>query len=118
MIPLDKIDAENVFYWNWICSKCKVDESSTSQDKSNKQRNMENIIDREAGLNSSNENHTTNENDDDLNMTKKIEGENQLDNLLPSLTEYCDYIYQYVVFEIESPSFVTTICERLPDRSD
>jgi hypothetical protein len=92
MIPLDKIDAENVFYWNWICSKCKVDEI-TSQDKNQKQRNMENIIDKEAGLNNSNEDRTVRE-DDELNMTKKIEGENQLDNLLPSLTEYCDYIYQ------------------------
>jgi hypothetical protein len=89
---LDKIDAENVFYWSWICSKCKVDEKPTETGRKN-------TANKEAALNDSNEKGDSEETSQDetgLDMSKKIMGENLLDELLPSLTGYCDYIYQLV----------------------
>jgi hypothetical protein len=81
IIPVEKLDAENVFYWHWICRKCKGEnKDSNDQQKDAKDRTEA------SGLNS----HTENR----VDMTRQIEGENQLDNLLPSLTEYCDYICQ------------------------
>lgn len=54
---MDKLDAESIFYWHWVCSKCKqADETKTAD------------------------------------ITQLGDGQDQLDNLLPSLTEYCAYV--------------------------
>ncbi len=64
VISLEKLDAESVFYWSWVCNKCK---SLTAN-----QQQLAN----------------------DQNNTQIAEAEEILDRLLPSLTEFCDYLQQ------------------------
>ncbi|RNA41325.1 condensin complex subunit 3 isoform X2 [Brachionus plicatilis] len=60
VIPLEKLDAESLFYWHWVCSKCKPSEES---------------------------NHG-------MDTSEQAVGQDHLDSLLPSLTEYCAYVEQ------------------------
>lgn len=60
MISIENLNAENVFYWSWVCSQCKV--KSSEKDKE------------------------TNE------QESRIESEDWLDRILPSLTEFCEYL--------------------------
>jgi hypothetical protein len=95
IIPLEKIDAENVFYWNWICSRCKV-QLDIQQAKSIETGHKDSA-NKEATFNYSKKNcelEETRQDETGLDMSKKIMSENLLDELLPTLTEYCDYIYQ------------------------
>jgi condensin complex subunit 3 len=68
VIPLDKLDAESAYYWCWICNKCK-----------------ENTPDNEEQ-----------QHDEETLTNKQIESDDYLDKLLPSLTEFCDYIEQSI----------------------
>ncbi|CAF1121479.1 unnamed protein product, partial [Brachionus calyciflorus] len=62
VVPLEKLDAESIFYWHWICSKCKKQADESKKSNSNA-----------------------------ADITQQIDGQEHLDNLLPSLTEYCLY---------------------------
>lgn len=92
VIAKDKLDAESAFYWHWICSKCKVDDKqgkSEQQDATQRKGNDSNEV------NDSKNNQ--------VDMTLRIEGENLLDNeLLPSLTYFCDYVEDFLLTKLES----------------
>lgn len=77
MIPFEKLDAESVFYWSWICEKCKGASPSPKEDGNNKAANH--IGDTAEDVN-------------EMDKEKQIESEDHLDRLLPSLTEYCEYL--------------------------
>ena len=93
-VPMDKLDAESVFYWWWVCSKC------TARSKSDK------AADKASNKRSDKDHEQDNDGDDDddctlrqkeqdeleANTQDKIESEDHLDRILPSLTEFCDYI--------------------------
>lgn len=54
---MEKLDAESIFYWHWVCSRCKqTDETKNGE------------------------------------TTLLGDGQDHLDSLLPSLTEYCAYV--------------------------
>ena len=77
MIPPEKIDPESIFYWSWVCGKCKnlnSDKEATSAD---------------AGDDADPDSDRTVPSND---KTHQIEGEDNLDRLLPSLTEFCEYV--------------------------
>lgn len=75
VIPLEKLDAESVFYWYWICAKCKSLTDKSSKDT----KNGINVSFEEGGL-------------VDPNLSQQIDGQDHLDSLLPSLTEYCEFV--------------------------
>ena len=81
MIPFEKLDPESVFYWSWVCGKCK-NINGEKQDKNTEPDSTE--IDHE-----NDSDRTVPQTND---KTNQIESEDNLDRLLPSLTEFCEYI--------------------------
>lgn len=71
VIPLDKLDAESAYYWCWICNKCK-ENGPENGDNSDVQQDEQTLT------------------------NKQIESDDYLDKLLPSLTEFCDYIQESI----------------------
>jgi condensin complex subunit 3 len=78
VVPLDKLTAESAFYWTWVCSKCKVLH----------ERDPGRVIDKVANGNDNDSLSSHDGSDSQLESNY----DDYLDNILPSLTEYCTYI--------------------------
>jgi hypothetical protein len=77
-----------VFYWSWVCGKCKNIKSNTANRKNNL-----------AEVEDTDNDRTVPQNND---RTTQIESEDNLDRLLPSLTEYCEYVSKlFKVYDTE-----------------
>jgi hypothetical protein len=87
LIPFEKLDPESVLYWSWVCSKCKNANVATSKDKAD-QNDVTDDENRAVPEHSTNDTAATVSAD----RTIQIESEESLDRLLPSLTEFCEYI--------------------------
>ena len=81
VIPPEKLDVESVFYWAWVCSKCKNIQGSERK---------KNALDAESE-NADNDRTVPQGGD----KTTQIESEDNLDRILPSLTEFCDYATKF-----------------------
>lgn len=77
LVPLERLNAESALYWRWLCAKCKTmaDAKITAP----------NLLEIDGDQTPTQEVATSDE---------QLEGQNCLDKILPSLTEFCDYFKQ------------------------
>lgn len=99
LVPIERLNAESALYWRWFCAKCKsmIDGSSSSQTGGG------------GGRPDQGGDQTPNQQSNGggaATSDEQIEGQNCLDKILPSLTEFCDYFKQ-VQFKI-----IIILCRR------
>jgi hypothetical protein len=113
VIPAEKLDAENVFYWWWLCDKCKTNPNKKQENNSSSATTAaaaaaaventsrsQNEQPREQAITFTESNSETGADQD--KQSKESIDEDNLDNLLPSLTEFCDYLCQVLKrYELE-----------------
>ena len=80
VIPLDKLDAESALYWAWMCQKAKSIVSDNDQSLEPKPVSVT--------MATTDDDHATLA----LKSAAVADSEDFLDRLLPSLTEYCEYV--------------------------
>jgi hypothetical protein len=97
LIPVEKLDAENVFYWSWLCELCKTNSDKKQEKNSTKaNENRSQLKDVSNAIEAMQLRETCSDSNAESSsgQNKETLDEDNLDNLLPSLTEFCDYVCQ------------------------